>query len=84
MAVPGGWQISRRNLLKLKSHLPMTGCVISPKNQRQIEAFLEMMSAERGAARNTLEGYGRDLRDYASYLSNQNIDFVREIGRAHV
>ncbi|WP_187969245.1 site-specific tyrosine recombinase XerD [Aquibium microcysteis] len=28
-----------------------------------IEAFLEMMSAERGASRNTLEAYRRDLED---------------------
>lgn len=32
------------------------------------EAFLEMMSAERGAAANTLAGYGRDLEDYADFL----------------
>ncbi|MGZ9032895.1 MAG: site-specific tyrosine recombinase XerD [Rhodospirillales bacterium] len=34
---------------------------------RHIEAFLEMMAAERGAARNTLDSYGRDLRDFAAY-----------------
>lgn len=34
---------------------------------RHVEAFLEMMAAERGAARNTLEAYGRDLRDFAAY-----------------
>ncbi|HEY0919561.1 site-specific tyrosine recombinase XerD [Devosia sp.] len=34
-----------------------------------IEAFLEMMSAERGAARNTIEAYRRDLADYAEYLA---------------
>ena len=33
-----------------------------------IELFLEMMSAERGAAKNTLEAYRRDLSGYASYL----------------
>jgi integrase/recombinase XerD len=33
-----------------------------------IEAFLEMMSAERGAARNTIDAYRRDLADYAGYL----------------
>jgi integrase/recombinase XerD len=36
-----------------------------------IEAFLEMMSAERGAARNTLEAYRRDLSDYAGYLASK-------------
>jgi integrase/recombinase XerD len=34
-----------------------------------IEAFLEMMSAERGAAANTLLSYRRDLEDYAAFLS---------------
>jgi len=31
---------------------------------RSLEAFLEMMAAERGAAANTLEAYRRDLTDY--------------------
>jgi len=34
-----------------------------------IGAFLEMMSAERGAARNTIEAYRRDLADYSGYLT---------------
>ena len=33
-----------------------------------VEAFLEMMSAERGAARNTIDAYRRDLIDYVSFL----------------
>lgn len=36
-----------------------------------IERFLEMMSAERGAARNTLDAYGRDLADYAGFLAGR-------------
>ena len=36
-----------------------------------VEAFLEMMSAERGAARNTIEAYRRDLGDYAGYLAGK-------------
>lgn len=35
-----------------------------------VEAFLEMMSAERGAAKNTIEAYRRDLSDYARFLGN--------------
>jgi len=34
-----------------------------------VEGFLEMMSAERGAAANTLESYARDLSDYTTFLS---------------
>jgi integrase/recombinase XerD len=33
-----------------------------------IEAFLEMIAAERGAAKNTLEAYGHDLADYCVRL----------------
>jgi integrase/recombinase XerD len=36
-----------------------------------IEAFLEMMSAERGAARNTIDAYRRDLSDYAGFLAGK-------------
>mgnify|MGYP003640724653 FL=1 len=34
-----------------------------------IEAFLEMLSAERGAARNTLDAYQRDLKDFSGFLA---------------
>ncbi|MHA7898794.1 MAG: tyrosine recombinase [Henriciella sp.] len=34
----------------------------------RIEAFLEMMSAERGASPHTLDAYGRDLLDASGYL----------------
>lgn len=37
-----------------------------------VDAFLEMMSAERGAARNTIEAYHRDLSDYAHFLSGRS------------
>lgn len=33
-----------------------------------LDLFLDMMSAERGAAQNTLEAYQRDLIDYARHL----------------
>jgi integrase/recombinase XerD len=35
---------------------------------RRTERFLEMMSAERGAAANTLVSYRRDLEDYGAFL----------------
>lgn len=48
----------------------------SPSNPglRHIEAFLEMLSAERGAARNTLDAYQRDMRDFAGFLSERHVD----------
>ena len=39
---------------------------MSPKTGL-IEAFLEMMSAERGAGANTLAAYARDLEDFAAF-----------------
>ena len=37
------------------------------QNERNIELFLEMQSAERGAAQNTLEAYQRDLEHFSAY-----------------
>ncbi|MFN6941706.1 MAG: site-specific integrase, partial [Parvibaculum sp.] len=37
-----------------------------------IEAFLEMLSAERGAARNTLDAYRRDLVLLGQWLAEKN------------
>nr|WP_298098440.1 site-specific tyrosine recombinase XerD [uncultured Shinella sp.] len=39
----------------------------------QVESFLEMMSAERGAAVNTLQSYERDLEDAKSFLNERNV-----------
>ena len=36
---------------------------------RHLDLFLEMLAAERGAARNTLDAYGRDLRDFAGFAA---------------
>lgn len=44
-----------------------------PKDLHLVSTFLEMMSAERGAAANTIEGYGRDLESYADFLDNRNV-----------
>ena len=40
-----------------------------------VEAFLEMMTAERAAARNTLTAYGKDLADASGFLSGMGRDF---------
>jgi integrase/recombinase XerD len=36
-----------------------------------IDLYLDMLAAERGAARNTLEAYRRDLVDFAGYLRDR-------------
>ena len=41
-----------------------------------IESFLEMQSAERGAALNTLQSYGRDLEYFSDHLSHTNSDLL--------
>jgi integrase/recombinase XerD len=38
------------------------------KRHPLIDAFLDMLAAERGAARNTLDAYRRDLWDYVDHL----------------
>lgn len=38
---------------------------------RHLEAFLEMLAAERGAAARTIEAYRADLADYAGFLSRR-------------
>ncbi|MEF2071415.1 site-specific tyrosine recombinase XerD [Consotaella aegiceratis] len=47
----------------------MTGTAAGGRTAADIEAFLEMMAAERGAADNTLAAYQRDLTDAADFLS---------------
>jgi len=42
-----------------------------PKPSRHLEAFLEMLVAERGAAPNTVESYRRDLVDFAAVLARR-------------
>ena len=41
----------------------------STQDQRLIERFLEMMSAERGLAKNSLAAYRADLADYTRHLA---------------
>ena len=44
----------------------------------QLELFFDMMATERGASRNTLDAYRRDLDDYAEFLAGKK----KDIGRA--
>ncbi|MGE0241777.1 MAG: site-specific tyrosine recombinase XerD [Parvibaculaceae bacterium] len=53
------------------------------RDSRLIERFLEMMSAERGAARNTLAAYERDLSDYAGFLKAQGAG-LRQANPEHI
>ncbi len=42
-----------------------------------IDAFLEMMTAERNAAANTIASYRRDLGDYAAFLAREGRDLAK-------
>lgn len=43
------------------------------KGAHVVEAFLEMQSAERGAAKNTIEAYRRDLLDFAAAMKKRGV-----------
>jgi integrase/recombinase XerD len=47
---------------------------------RHVEAFLEMLAAERGAARNTLAAYRSDLDDAAGYAAGRGQTLARQDG----
>jgi integrase/recombinase XerD len=47
----------------------MAGRRAGSVQSRHVEAFLEMMAVERGAARNTLAAYRRDLDDFIAFLA---------------
>jgi integrase/recombinase XerD len=54
----------------------------SNRDGRLLDRFLEMMSAERGAAKNTLDAYSRDLAGYLAFLhaANATIDGAGSAG----
>jgi integrase/recombinase XerD len=41
----------------------------------RVETFLEMIAVERGAARNTLDAYRRDLLDFADFIASHKKGF---------
>ena len=50
---------------------------LTPGDQRLVETFSEMLAAERGAASNTLDSYGRDLGDCSRFLAGRTTDLER-------
>lgn len=48
----------------------------APPSDRWIAPFLQAQTAESGAARNTVLGYGRDLKDFADFIRHRNLEFV--------
>ncbi|HEX9789521.1 MAG TPA: site-specific integrase, partial [Kiloniellales bacterium] len=52
-----------------------------PSAGARVEAFLEMMVAERGAAENTRAAYGRDLIHFKKFLlgRRRDLDSARQV-----
>jgi integrase/recombinase XerD len=77
MAVPMVWPLFHLNNLRsfdLSSAMPLSK--ISATSLRFVNRFLEMMAAERGAAKNSIAAYHRDLSDYAEFLQQRAIGFT--------
>ena len=49
---------------------------MSRMSRARLNGFLDMLAAERGAARNTLDAYRRDIDDYLEFLGDRALDVV--------
>jgi integrase/recombinase XerD len=52
-----------------------------PSGSEHLSGFLEMLAAERGAAKNTLEAYRRDLEDFLGFIGERERD-IADVERA--
>jgi len=48
----------------------------TPSDARLIDLFLDMLAAEQGAGRNTLDAYRRDLTDFSAFLAKDGKSFA--------
>src|SRR5262245_56480997 len=49
-----------------------------------ITSYLDHLAVERGTARNTLDGYARDLRRYEQHLATLGVPSLETVSEAHV
>jgi len=52
--------------------------------ESRVNEFIMYLAVERGLAQNTLESYGRDLRQFQKYLDNSQIDIVKNSDRDNI
>lgn len=49
-----------------------------------VNQFINYLAEERGLAQNTLESYGRDLRQFQTYLESSNKEFLKDSNRTTI
>jgi integrase/recombinase XerD len=49
-----------------------------------VAAYVDHLTVERGTARNTVDGYARDLRRYLAHLADAGVTDLRQVARDHV
>ncbi len=52
--------------------------------RKWINEFLDYLSVERGLSKNTILGYGRDLKKFADYLESKNIKDLDTVKRSDI
>jgi integrase/recombinase XerD len=52
--------------------------------RKQIDEYMNFLAVEKGAARNTLEGYGRDLSRFADFMGERQVVEPRQVGAEEV